>query len=185
MAEMKAPTAAKAAGAVGQPVASREMAHAVAASILRESAPPMDRDAPADVPYWAKRTFDYAGASLDRGQVFRLRRTVNDRRLVDLGYVAPIAKGATTYECSACGAAFVEMALRDGHAKARHAPRRFVPPPAPIREPGEPQDGYQNRLDEWALMAGKMAEAAEDKRDRIENELAPLDLTKTAASRGA
>jgi hypothetical protein len=75
------------------------------------------------------------------------------------------------------------MSLRDGHAKARHVATRFVPPPAPEREPGESIDTYRNRLDEWAKAAGAAADAADDRRDRLEDELAPLDLTKTAAAR--
>ncbi len=41
------------------------------------------------------------------------------------------------------------------------------------------------RLDEWARMAGAMADAQETQADKVMDDVAPLDLTKTAASREA
>jgi hypothetical protein len=178
----------KATGAPGQPVATREEAHAIAAKIMGAGRPPaavMEREPPKLTErYWAKRTFGYGGSDKDRGQVFKLSGAPNDRRLVDLGYVALLEPGTTTYACGICGAEFLDMGLRDGHGKARHTKSRFVPPPPPVREPTESLDSYQNRLDEWALAAGRMSDARDEQRDRLENEVAPLDLTKTAASRG-
>ena len=142
----------------------------------------MQRAAPVAATYWAKRTFTYGGQLLDRGQVFQLNGLPNDRLLVDLGYVA-VADERTFVACRACGLQFLDPSMRDGHAKVRHESRQFVPPPAPERQPGESRDVYQNRLDEWALAAGRMSEATDEARDRVENEVAPLDLTKTTASR--
>lgn len=178
----------KAAGAPSQPVASREEAHAVAAQIMGEAGRRPDhvanREPPRlDVPYVALRTFDYSGSHLDRGQVFKFVGLQNDGRLKDLRYAVELEKGASLYECSQCGHSFTSMGLRDGHAKVRHSKSRYVPPPPPIREPGESSDSYQNRLDEWARMAGAQADAQDERRDKLENEVAPLDLTKTAASR--
>ena len=178
----------RAAGAVGQPVATREAAHAVAASIMGEAGAAPDHVAareapPTNVKFVALRTFDYGGRALDRGQIFTFAGLPNDGRLRDLRYAAPLERGTSSYECGACGAQFTAMGLRDGHAKVRHLKQRFVPPAAPIREPGESIDTYQNRLDDWAKAAGAMADAADDQRDKFENDVAPLDLEKTAASR--
>lgn len=185
----RARTFTKAAGAPGQPVATEDEAKSIADAIVGDtSRKKMDlgRAAPRlDLKYWAKRTFGYGTDDLDRGQVFRLKNEVNDRRLIELGYVTPLEAGVTTYACGVCGVEFIDMGLRDGHGKARHAPRRFVPPAPPIREPGESQDAYQNRLDEWAIAAGRLSDAADERRDKLEDELAPLDLTRTAASREA
>lgn len=193
----------KAAGAEGQPVASRAEAHSVGAAIMDETARAPDhvahRDTPHDTRMVALRTFDYGAQQLHRGQIFRLSGLANDARLRDLryfvelyrtaeypqGYISP---GAPIYECSVCGASFTDMGLRDGHARmpraqGGHKEERFVPPTPPIREPGEHIDLYQNRLDEWAKSAGAMADAQDERRDKFENEVAPLDLTKTAASR--
>ena len=152
-----------------------------------KEAPPhvTERAAPRQALYWAKRSFGYGTQSLDRGQIFKLQHLENDRRLIDLGYVAPVPTGEPTYACRICNAEFIDPGLRDGHGKGAHEKKRFVPPAAPEREDGESRDSYKNRLDEWALRAGAMSDSAEEQRERIENELAPLDLTKTAASREA
>ena len=93
--------------------------------------------------------------------------------------------GGTLYECPQCSERFNVAGLRDGHARTRHVKSQYRPPAPPIREPGESIDNYQNRLDEWAKAAGAAADAADERRDNIENEIAPLDLEKTAASRNA
>lgn len=174
-------------GAPDQPIASREEAHAIGARIIGESAERPEharREAPPrDAAYVALRTFDYGRQPLDRGQVFHFSGLPNDARLRDLRYATRLDADATTYECPQCGARFTSMGLRDGHAKVRHAKSRFVPPPAPVREPGESIDTYQNRLDEWAKAAGAAADSVDERRDKLENEVAPLDLSQTAASR--
>ena len=179
----------KAAGVGGQPVASREEAHGVAAAIMGEAGGRSDaqahREAPKQAPYVSKRTFDYFGQSIDRGQIFRFRGGPHDRQLIDLGYCALMDVGASLYACNACGAEFTDLGLRDGHGKARHQPKIFVPPSAPQRDLGESIDQYQNRLDEWSKQVGAMADAQDDQRARHEDEVAPLDLTRTQASREA
>lgn len=143
-----------------------------------------EREAPrADVLWWAKRSFGYGDLQLDRGQVFKLRELANDKLLVDLGYVAMVPSKTPTFACRLCGSEFIGTGLRDGHGKGRHEERAFTPPSPPTREPGESKDAYQNRLDEWALAAGKMSEQQAERREKVENDVAPLDLTKTAASR--
>lgn len=185
-----AATDLRAAGAPGQAPATRHEAHAVGAAIMGETGRRPDAVANRETPragvYWAKRTFDYMGKSYDRGQLLRFAGGKNDALMKDLGYVGALEPGTATYACSKCGAEFVDMGLRDGHGKARHQPRVFAPPPPPQWDPEEEsREMFQNRLDEWARTAGAMADASEETRDRHEDEVAPLDLTKTAASREA
>jgi hypothetical protein len=142
-----------------------------------------NRDTPRDGPQVSLRTFVYAGKSIDRGQVFKLLGMLNDKRMGDMRYFVSLEPKATLYECPKCGEKFVAMGLRDSHVKRRHIKSAFTPPPAPPREPGESIDMYRNRLDEWSKQVGAMADAQDDREDKIENEVAPLDLTKTAASR--
>ena len=171
------------------PAATREEAHAVGAAILGDTGRLPDavarRESPLNAPYWSKRTFDYFGDSIDRGQVFRFKGGPNDKLMKDLGYAALLEEGTATYACVECGAEFIDQRMRDGHGNARHRAVPFVPPPPPQREHGESSDEYQNRLDEYAKAVGAMADASDDQRDRHENEVAPLDLTKTSASREA
>ena len=179
----------KALGAPGQPVASREAAHAVAAQIMGAAGRRPDHVASRTPPqrdtlFVALRTFDYNGRHLDRGQVFTFEGCPGDARLRDLRYVVE-HDGGTLYECPQCSERFNVAGLRDGHARTRHVKSQYRPPAPPIREPGESIDNYQNRLDEWAQAAGAAADAADERRDKIENEIAPLDLEKTAASRNA
>ena len=178
----------KAAGAPGQAPASREAAHAAAAAIMGEAGNKPDhvanREAPSkDKKFVSMRTFDYNSKPLDRGQVFQFVGLGGDARLRDLKYVVELDANSTLYECPSCGAQFIQMGLRDGHAKSRHSNTRFVPPAPPIREPGETIHSYQNRLDEWAQAAGRMADSHDERRDKMENDIAPLDLSKTQASR--
>lgn len=142
-----------------------------------------EREAPPDVPMWAKRTFGYGGQQLDRGQVFKFKNLPNDRLLYALGYVSPVPVGAPTFACRVCGATFLDVKMRDSHGRSAHEERAFVPPPAPERQVGESVDAYRNRLDEWSQVAGRMSEAREEQRDKMEDAVAPLDLTKTAASK--
>lgn len=145
------------------------------------------RESPRARAHVSLRTFDYGrdSYSVDPGQVIRLEGLANDKLLVDLRYIVPMEDGTTTYPCRVCGREFVNLGMLNGHGKARHEPSKFVPPAPPVREAGETKDQYQNRLDEWAIMAGRLSESNEDARDRMENAQAPLDLTKTAASREA
>ena len=150
-----------------------------------------EREAPpTDALWWAKRTYGYgvAGSTerqIDRGQVFKLEGLPNDRLLVDLGYCAQVPKNAATYACRMCGAEFMDMGMRDAHGKYRHEERTFTPPPPPQREHGESSVSYQERLDAWSVECGRMSDAVMDRQDKLENEVAPLDLTKTTASREA
>lgn len=149
----------------------------------------MERESPpVNVKWWAKRTFGYGvrGSTerlLDRGQVFKLEGLANDRLLVDLGYIAMIPEGLKTVTCRMCGGEFIDQGLRDGHGKERHDRKPFVPPTPPSKDPDETAIEYQNRLDAWAQEAGRQADAHEEARSVREDSVAPLDLTKTTASR--
>lgn len=146
------------------------------------------REGVKNVLYWAKRSFMYGvrGSTerqLDRGQVFKLEGLINDKLLVDLAYVSEVPEGTTTYACRGCGGEFVDMGMRDGHGDLRHRTKTFTPPPPPVRRDDETSEMYQNRLDAWAADAGRQADAAMEELDRKEDSLAPIDLTKSSASR--
>lgn len=110
--------------------------------------------------YYARRTMTYgpgAGQPLDRGQLLELTGMVNDEKLIRLGYVAQAPKRASIVSCGVCGAEFITDEGLASHGRERHAEKRLTP----------------RAEDERA-----------ERRERIENELAPLHLDKTAASRG-
>lgn len=156
----------------------------MAGNVMERAAPP------ANALCWAKRSFSYGvrgstERALDRGQVFKLEQLPNDRLLLDLGYANLMTKGQTTYACRLCGSEFVDTGMRDGHGKYRHESHTFQPPPPPEKASGESSTAYQNRLDEWAQRAGRMADMQAEQQDKHENEVAPLDLTNTTASREA
>jgi hypothetical protein len=95
---------------------------------------------------------------IDRGQVLELEGLVNDEKLVRLGYVSLINKRATIVTCGKCGAQFVTDEALATHGRDRHAPPRQL----------TPQEEDQR------------VEA----RHKLEDELSPLNLDKTAAARG-
>ncbi len=111
---------------------------------------------PDQPPMVCRVPFDYAGAAYDRGQLIQLQGYPNDERLVRLGYVAALEKGAETYACAVCGGQFIGIRERTQHGDKRHAPRRERTP-----------------ADE---------DAADEAEDRMLDTVAPLYLDKTAAS---
>lgn len=166
------------------PEMSRTDAHAVADRIMGGSAPSgsgVHRETPKDVLYWATRPFGYGEQALDRGQLFRLTGMANDKLLVDLGYVQPAA-GEDRFECRVCGAPFRDAGSVESHGRSRHEDRAPSMPP-PIREDEESEISYQARLDQWALSAGAAADAQAEVDDRRADQLHPLNLENTAASR--
>jgi len=124
------------------------------------NAPARPQDGPSDEPrYFARRGgFDYAGQPVDRGLVLWLVGALNDEKLVRLGYVAELPPKAETYRCAVCGAEFIGIGERTAHGDARHRVRDLTP-------------------DE--------EDAREERRERIENDLAPLYLDKTKAAQAA
>ena len=149
-----------------------------------------NREAPRmDCLYWAKRSFWYGAdgqeLELDRGQVFKLQGLPNDALLVDLaGYVGRVAEGAAFYTCRVCGLEFIDQAMRDAHGKKRHE-EDMQQASLPSRRDGESETDYLNRLDEWAKLRGAAEDAKDEKRAKREDEQAPIDFTKTQASREA
>lgn len=113
--------------------------------------------------YYARRSMTYGRPGnekrLDRGQILELEGLVNDEKLVRLGYVALANKRASIVQCGTCGAEFVTDEGLASHGRERHAQHQ---------RPLTPRDE-----DERA-----------DKKMALEDEIAPLDLSKTAASRG-
>jgi hypothetical protein len=112
--------------------------------------------------YYARRSMTYgrpgSQKQLDRGQLVELQGLINDEKLVRLGYVAAAPKRATVVQCGICGAEFVTDEGLASHGRERHTAR---PPLSPREE-----------------------DARAEKKMAMEDEIAPLDLTKTAASRG-
>jgi hypothetical protein len=109
--------------------------------------------------YYARRGgFSYAGQPVDRGLVLQLAGALNDEKLVRLGYFAPLDAKAESYRCAVCGAEFIGIGERTGHGDARHRPRDLTP-------------DEEDRL--------------EERREKIEQELAPLYLDKTKAAQAA
>lgn len=113
---------------------------------------------PDQPPMVCRVPFDYAGQGYDRGQLIQLGGYPNDERLIRLGYVAALERGAETYACSVCGGRFVGIRERTQHGDKRHAPPRLLTP--------EDED--------------RLAESE----DRMLDQVAPLYLEKTAASTG-
>lgn len=137
--------------------------------------------------YWCRRPFDYdSRLSFDREQIVELRGLRNDEKLIRLGYVQEM-KGEDFHvsECPQCQAKFISMNGRDGHVKERH--RQFVAdrevPPTKIypgRERDELYDGHGQRVD-----IGVSTDAVDAERERELDNIAPLHLDKTAASRAS
>lgn len=72
---------------------------------------------------WAKRPFQYGSLDLGRGQVFDLRGSPNDDKLIGMGYVAPVEKGMSFTTCATCGAEFIGHAELRQHGDALHPAR--------------------------------------------------------------
>jgi hypothetical protein len=108
--------------------------------------------------HYARRPFGYSGTQLDRGQIFNYAGLPNDDKLQRLGYSEPLPKGADEYECRYCPAKFIGMAERDSHGRERHASHSLTPHEQDQRE---------------------------EQKERMLNEVAPLHLDKTKASREA
>jgi transcription elongation factor Elf1 len=113
--------------------------------------------------YVARRSMEYGPMSeqYDRGQLLELVGMVNDEKLVRLGYVSAASKGIAVVQCKYCGAKFTTDESLVSHGRDRHANVSAMSP------------------EERDLLEEKVTEARIKKEDAI----APLDLTKTKASR--
>lgn len=114
--------------------------------------------APSKPKHFARRPHEYMGQQYDRGQAMVVQGARNDEKLLRLGYIAEIPKDTVLKECGECGAKFLDEGSRNGHAKERHRERYLTP---------EEED------------------AAEERREKMLEHVAPLYLDKTKASREA
>lgn len=106
---------------------------------------------------FAKRGgYSYGPLTVDRLQVFQLTGALNDEKLLRLGYVAELEKGprGAQPECGICGSSvrFMDDASLQAHGIARHTDRT---------------EAEQERF--------------EEQRGRIEDQVAPLRMDRTAA----
>jgi hypothetical protein len=105
---------------------------------------------------WAKRPIGYGNQEIDRGQVFDLAGARNDEKLLRLGYIAPFeGKPKDLVECAACGAQFIGGDERRGHYEKRHV----------------------------RVLSPEEEDARIDREERFLNEVAPLRMEMTEASR--
>lgn len=109
-----------------------------------------------EVRHVARWPIGYGALNLDRGQVFALQGEINDEKLVRLGYVSELPKGAEVYRCAPCGAEFVGISERDAHGRDRHS---------------------------GCALSPEEEERQFDRRERMLQEVAPLNLDQTAAAR--
>lgn len=131
--------------------------------------------------YFARRPFGYAGKDLDREQLVKLTGQRNDAKLVDLKYLALAPDGTRPYPCRVCGAEFLSQASRDAHGQRRHEPK-----PVPRMDPqydGESEQEFEERRAAFLADVAALEDAEIDREERMLDEVAPIDLTKSAASR--
>lgn len=123
--------------------------------------------------YFARRSMTYGNPGnekqLDRNQIFDLQGCRNDDKLLRLNYIAIAPKGTTVVQCGQCGAEFITDEALNAHGRERHS-RRLAPDEIVLDRNGKP--------------IGFRGDIEADQKLAHENEVAPLDLTKTAASRG-
>lgn len=180
-------TGGKTSGAVRTAPRAPEMSAEDAQRIGRQiagTAPERDgRERPlAAGKYFARRPFGYNGQQFDREQVLQLVGLVNDAKLVDLKYLAPLPTNATLYECPKCPGKFLSMSARNTHVDKRHAPQR---PKAVMdaRFRGESEQEYEARERAFLAQVQSEEDATLEREERVLNQVAPLDLTMTTASR--
>lgn len=111
--------------------------------------------------YYARRSMTYGRPGgekqYDRGQLLDLQGLINDEKLIRLGYLATAPKRATVVQCGVCGAEFITDEGLASHGRERHTSRSLTP---------------------------AQEDAHAEQRAALEDEVAPLDLSKTTASRG-
>lgn len=122
--------------------------------------------------YWARRAFDYLGESLDRGQVVALQGGINDKKLDRLGYIVALRRSDEIFPCRFCPAKFVDLNTLNGHGAKRHTDKE--------RRPDVPYSPRGATVDENAAES-----QAFEREQKQADQIAPLNLDKTEASRGA
>lgn len=64
--------------------------------------------------------YDEEHPLLDRGEVIELGGHINDQRLVDMRYLAPVKPGTVLAECGHCGRLFISQHHRELHGDIWH-----------------------------------------------------------------
>lgn len=110
--------------------------------------------------YVVRRSMEYGPESkpADRGQLIELQGMKNDEALVRLGYVSLANERATVVSCGKCGAKFQTDEALSAHGGYRHSNRTLTP---------------------------QQEDAREDARAKTEDEVNPIYLDQTKASREA
>lgn len=108
--------------------------------------------------YFARRPFGYAGRDLDRGQVVPLAGAQNDEKLVRLGYFQALEEGQGVVQCGHCHAQFIDHRTLQAHGNDRHRARVLTP---------------------------HEEDAKDEQREQMLEEIAPLYLDQTVASKQA
>lgn len=121
--------------------------------------------------YWARRAFDYLGESLDRGQIVSLQGALNDKKLDRLGYITALRRTDQVFPCRYCASQFVDLNTLNAHGAKRHSDKE--------RRADVPFSPRGATVDENAAET-----QAFEKEQKAADQIAPLNLDKTAASRG-
>ena len=135
--------------------------------------------------YMVKRTFPgvtYGNIPLERGRLIRMLGLANDQKMLRLEYIEELLNpdGVTPSECGVCGAEVVGILERDGHFKRAHrdvlAARERTVQDLTARGTYGPNDvGFHPQSTPDDIETEQIIQR--------ENEISPLRLDKTAASR--
>ena len=136
--------------------------------------------------YWVRRPFQYGPKQLDRGLVIRLVGMTNDEKLIRLGFLNPLGGEVETSECGKCNSEFLDSGTRDAHVRRTHAPRGRervvnIDDLSPSERTRMLSETLQYETEVPGLFGTVDAEA--EKEERFLQEVAPLHLDKTEASR--
>ena len=135
---------------------------------------------------WARRPFIYDGLDLSRGAIFRPQGLRNDEKMSRLKYwlVCTDNQLERKVQCHTCGIWFIGVHERDQHHVRKHLSEGEVIRPTAGSKVMLPmdEDGKGSRLTGDRVVGGVEDDSAERAEERRDNELAPLDLSKTKAS---
>ena len=130
---------------------------------------------------------NYGNVPADRGLIVRLVGAINDEKLVRIGYILPLLPGIETSECGKCGNEFKDMQSRDAHSKKRHNPPRIRVKSIDELTPSERQRVLSETMEYDTqpppLIGDGFLDQDETKEERMLEQIAPLNMDKTAASR--
>jgi hypothetical protein len=68
-----------------------------------------------------RRSFNYGGEDLDRGQVIELKGLTGDAALVRQERFVAFSENEQTFQCGTCGARFSSEGAREMHGNNRHS----------------------------------------------------------------